>query len=365
MDESGLEFRLRTRFNRFMNAPDQNQPPLPDLLRVLSGQTLVKPPIWFMRQAGRYLPEYRALRARAPDFISFCLNPDMAAEATLQPMRRFEFSAAIVFADILLLPQALGQEVRFEVGEGPKLGALPSLEVMRSHIDTAASTLSNIGETLSRVRAELAPDKALIGFAGAPWTVATYMIEGGSSDRVAARTYAYTNAKALDDLIDILVDATAQYLVMQARSGAQVLKLFESWAEGLPEDLFERLVIGPHARIIAQVRAAGIAAPFIGFPRGAGALVQNYAQKVAVQAVALDVQASASMGQDLQKSVAIQGALDPLLLRAGGKALDLRLDQLLAQWGQGPYIFNLGHGILPDTPIAHVEQVLARVVHGK
>jgi len=217
---------------------------------------------------------------------------------------------------------------------------------------------------LHLVRAELDPTKALIGFAGAPWTVATYMIEGGSSDRVAARTYAYTHAKALDELIDILVDATAHYLVMQAKSGAQVLKLFESWAEGLPEDLFERLVIGPHARIIAQVRAAGVTAPFIGFPRGAGALVQNYAQKVAVQAVALDVQASAATGQALQKTVAIQGALDPLLLRAGGKALDVRLDQLLAQWGQGPYIFNLGHGILPDTPIAHVEQVLARVVHG-
>ncbi len=365
MDDHTLEFLGRTRFKQVMHASDPNSSTMPDLLKVLSGQTLAKPPIWFMRQAGRYLPEYRALRAKAPDFISFCLNPEMAAEATLQPMRRFEFSAAIVFADILLLPKALGQEVRFEVGEGPRLGALPSLEVMRGKIDSAAAELGNIGETLSRVRAELSPDKALIGFAGAPWTVATYMIEGGSSDRVAARTYAYTHAKALDDLINILVDATAQYLVMQARSGAQILKLFESWAEGLPEDLFERLVVGPHARIIAQVRAAGITAPFIGFPRGAGALVRNYAQKVAVQAVALDVQASARMGQDLQKTVAIQGALDPLLLRAGGKALDERLDQLLAQWGQGPYVFNLGHGILPDTPIAHVEQVLARVVHGK
>ena len=347
-----------------MSASDQDNETAPALLRVLAGQTLAKPPIWFMRQAGRYLPEYRALRATAPDFISFCLNPEMAAEATLQPMRRFEFSAAIVFADILLLPKALGQEVRFEVGEGPKLGTLPSLETMRDRIEGSAAELGNIGETLSRVRERLDPSKALIGFAGAPWTVATYMIEGGSSDRVAARTYAYTHAKALDELIDILVEATALYLVMQAKSGAQVLKLFESWAEGLPEDLFERLVIGPHAQIIAKVRAAGVTAPFIGFPRGAGALVQNYAQKVAVQAVALDVQASSAMGQDLQKTVAIQGALDPLLLRAGGKALNVRLDQLLAQWGQGPYIFNLGHGILPDTPIAHVEQVLARVSQG-
>jgi uroporphyrinogen decarboxylase len=347
-----------------MNASDQTHSSTPALLRVLAGETLAKPPIWFMRQAGRYLPEYRALRATAPDFIAFCLNPQMAAEATLQPMRRFEFSAAIVFADILLLPKALGQEVRFEVGEGPRLGALPSLDLMREKIEGSAGALGNIGETLTRVREALDPDKALIGFAGAPWTVATYMIEGGSSDRVKARTYAYTHAKALDDLIDILVDATARYLVMQARCGAQVLKLFESWAEGLPEDLFERLVVGPHARIIAQVRAAGVTAPFIGFPRGAGGLVYNYAQKVAVQAVALDVQATAIMGQDLQKTVAIQGSLDPLLLRAGGKALDERLDQLLGQWRRGPYIFNLGHGILPDTPIKHVEQVLARVVHG-
>ena len=336
----------------------------PALLRVLSGETLQKPPVWFMRQAGRYLPEYRALRATAPDFISFCFNPEMAAEATLQPMRRFDYSAAIVFADILLLPKALGQDVHFEVGEGPKLGALPDLAVMRDKIVSSTSELANIGETLRRVREALEPQKALIGFAGAPWTVATYMIEGGSSARVAARTYAYTHPEALDQLIDILVDSTARYLIMQANSGAQVLKLFESWAEGLPEDLFERLVIGPHARIIAQVRKAGVIAPFIGFPRGAGALVANYAKGVAVQAVALDVQATAAMGQELQKTMVIQGALDPLLLRAGGKGLDRRVDEMLSQWGGGPYIFNLGHGILPDTPIAHVEQVLARIGHG-
>ena len=232
-------------------------PSTPALLKVLAGQSLAKPPIWFMRQAGRYLPEYRALRATAPDFISFCLDPEKAAEATLQPMRRFPFSAAIVFADILLIPGALGQDVRFEVGEGPKLGALPPLETMRDQIEASTGRLTAVGETLSRVRAILEPERALIGFAGAPWTVATYMIEGGSSDRTGARTYAYTNPEALDGLIDILVEATALYLIMQAKAGAQVLKLFESWAENLPEDLFERLVIGPHMRIIEKVRAAG------------------------------------------------------------------------------------------------------------
>ena len=335
---------------------------MPALLKVLAGQTLAKPPIWFMRQAGRYLPEYRALRATAPDFISFCLDPEKAAEATLQPMRRFPFSAAIVFADILLIPGALGQDVRFEVGEGPKLGTLPSLESMRDQIEASTGRLSAVGETLSLVRSALEPERALIGFAGAPWTVATYMIEGGSSDRTGARTYAYTHAEALDGLIDILVEATALYLIMQAKAGAQVLKLFESWAENLPEDLFQRLVIGPHKRIIEKVRAAGIDAPFIGFPKGAGALVANYVANVPVQAVAMDVQASGAFGRQLQQTTAIQGALDPLLLRAGGAALDRRVEEMLVQWAGGPYIFNLGHGILPDTPIAHVEQVLARVV---
>lgn len=344
------------------SSPASTGSAMPALLRVLGGETLSKPPVWFMRQAGRYLPEYRALRATAPDFISFCLDPKMAAEATLQPMRRFPFSAAIVFADILLIPGALGQDVRFEAGEGPKLGALPSLESMRDQIEASTERLSAVGETLSLVRSALEPDRALIGFAGAPWTVATYMIEGKSSDRTGARTYAYTHAEALDGLIDILVEATALYLVMQAKAGAQVLKLFESWAENLPEDLFQRLVIGPHAKIIAKVRAAGIDAPFIGFPKGAGALVASYVAQVPVQAVAMDVQASGAFGRQLQQTTAVQGALDPLLLRAGGAALDRRVEEMLGHWGAGPYIFNLGHGILPDTPIAHVQQVLARVV---
>jgi uroporphyrinogen decarboxylase len=333
----------------------------PSILRVLRRESVERPPVWFMRQAGRYLPEYRALREKAGDFLTMCFNPQMAAEITLQPMRRFPFDVAIVFADILLIPQALGQEVWFEPGEGPRLGELPSIESLRDHIESSTAHLASIGETLRLVRAELEPERGLIGFAGGPWTVATYMIEGRTSDRVRARTYAFQHPEALDALIDVLVEATARYLIMQARAGAQVLKLFESWADNLPEDVFERIVVAPHRRVIESVRAAGVTAPFIGFPRGAGALIEGYVDRVGIDGIALDVQASADLGRRLQSKVAIQGCLDPLLLRAGGPGLDRRVDQIIEQWSGGPHIFNLGHGILLDTPIAHVEQVLTRV----
>lgn len=340
------------------------QPVIPSLLRVLDGETLERPPVWFMRQAGRYLPEYRALRATTPDFISFCLNPEKAAEATLQPMRRFPFDAAIVFADILLLPQALGQEVWFEAGEGPRLGALPDLDRLAGEIEGSTFKLLPVGETLTRVRAALEPERELIGFAGAPWTVATYMIEGGSSDRSKARTFAYEHPAEMDRLLDILVQATVRYLAMQVDAGAQVLKLFESWAEGLPEDLFERLVCKPHRAILDGLAGLDVVAPVIGFPRGAGSLARHYADTVGVDAVALDTAASAELGKSIQERCAIQGALDPLLLRAGGAALDRRVDELLEQWSDGPYIFNLGHGIILDTPIPHVERVLKRITGG-
>lgn len=334
----------------------------PRLLRALAGETLDRPPIWFMRQAGRSLPEYRELRTRASDFITFCHNPEMAAEATLQPMRRFPMDAAIVFADILLIPGALGQKVWFEVGEGPRLGELPEIARLAGEVEASTGRLSAIGETLSRVRDELEPDRALIGFAGGPWTVATYMIEGRTSNREGARRFAYEHPERLEALLDVLVDATARYLVMQAKSGAQVLKIFESWAEGLSEDVFHRIVVRPHQAIIEKVRAAGVSAPFIGFPRGAGALVENYARAVPVEGVALDTQASAELGQRLQaQGKTIQGALDNLLLRAGGPAMDARVEALLAQWSGGPYIFNLGHGVMPDTPIAHIARVVERV----
>jgi uroporphyrinogen decarboxylase len=319
-----------------------------------------------MRQAGRYLPEYRALRATTPDFISFCLDPDKAAEATLQPMRRFGFDAAIVFADILLIPRALGQEVWFEAGEGPRLGALPSVEAMRDLTAGAGEALKQVGQTLSLVRSQLESDRALIGFAGAPWTVATYMLDGearsiGKGERAQARTYAYAEPEKVAALLDVLVEATAHYLKMQADAGAQVLKIFESWAEGLPEDLFENLVLRPHQKLVRRVRELGVTVPLIGFPRGSAALAEQYAADVDVQAVALDTACPLAIGQRVQAIKPIQGALDPLLLRAGGPMLDRRVDQLLEAWGEGPWIFNLGHGILPDVSIAHVQQVLKRI----
>ncbi|HEY1073511.1 uroporphyrinogen decarboxylase [Brevundimonas sp.] len=338
----------------------------PLLIQALQGQTTTRPPVWFMRQAGRYLPEYRELRARAPDFIAFCMNPEMAAEATLQPMRRFGFDAAIVFADILLIPGALGQKVWFEAGEGPRLGALPSVESMRELASGAGEALKSVGQTLSLVRAELDPSKALIGFAGAPWTVATYMLDGeartiGKGERATARTYAYAEPEKVAALLEVLVESTAHYLKMQQDAGAQVLKIFESWAEGLPDDLFKTLVLKPHQALVARARALGVTVPIIGFPRGSAALAERYARECDVQAVALDTACPLEVGRRVQAIKPIQGALDPLLLRAGGDALDRRVDQLMEAWGQGPWIFNLGHGILPDVPIARVEQVLRRI----
>ena len=338
----------------------------PPFLSVLAGQAQARPPVWFMRQAGRSLPEYRALRAPAPAFIAFCLNPEMAAEATLQPLRRFPFDASIVFADILLIPRALGQEVWFEAGEGPRLGALPDLDRMHDLAPGAGEALSQVGQTLGLVRAGLNADQALIGFCGTPWTVATYMLDGvartiGKGERAQARTYAYAEPEKVDALLAILVEASAWYLKMQADAGAQALQIFESWAEGMPDDLFERLVVNPHQMLIARLRELGVDTPLIGFPRGSAALAADYASRVAVQAVGLDTACPLPVGRAVQKIRPIQGALDPLLLRAGGAALDRRIDQLMEAWGEGPWVFNLGHGILPDTPIAHVEQTLKRI----
>ena len=336
------------------------------MIQALQGQKTERPPVWFMRQAGRHLPEYRELRAKAPNFISFCLNPEMAAEATMQPMRRYGFDAAIIFADILLIPGALGQKVWFEAGEGPRLGAMPSVEQMMALAPEAGNALSSVGESLSLVRAQLDPSKTLIGFAGAPWTVATYMLDGeartiGKGERAAARAYAYADPKKVEGVLDALIESTAYYLKMQQDAGAMVLKIFESWAEGLPDDLFETLVLKPHQKLVARARELGVTVPLMGFPRGSAALAERYAAECDVNAVALDTACPLEVGQRVQQIKPIQGALDPMLLRVGGDQLDRRVDQLMEAWGQGPWVFNLGHGITPDVPIAHVEQVLKRI----
>ncbi|HZZ36535.1 MAG TPA: uroporphyrinogen decarboxylase [Caulobacteraceae bacterium] len=338
----------------------------PRLLKTLAREPVDRPPVWFMRQAGRCLPEYRALRAEVKDMLALCMDPRIAAEVTLQPMRRFAFDAAIVFADIFLVTIALGQDVWFDPGEGPRLGPLPALETMAAEIENIEAKLGYVGETLQRVRAELEPERALIGFAGAPWTLATYMLVGygGEEGRAKARAIALAEPDRVAALVDLLAEATGPYLAMQARAGAQALQIFESWAEVLPEPaLFERLVIQPHARIINMLRAAGVSTPVIGFPREASPeLLEPYAAQTGVQAVGLGTSVSAALGRRLQQQVAIQGALDPLLLLAGGPALDARVEELLEQWGGGPYIFNLGHGVLPDTPIANIERVVRRVI---
>ena len=336
----------------------------PLLLRALDREDVERPPVWFMRQAGRCLPEYRALRSGVENMLALCADPRIAAEVTLQPMRRFPYDAAIVFADIFLVTIALGQEVWFEAGEGPRLGPLPPLGAMRDAIELVASRLAYVGETLERVRAELEPERALIGFAGAPWTLATYMLAGfgGPEGRARARQLALGEPERVEALVDLLAEATIPYLAMQAQSGAQALQIFESWAESLPEPrLFERLVIRPHAAIIEGLRALGVAAPVIGFPREAREpLVERYAAESGAQAVGLGSSASAGLGRRLQQKVAIQGALDPELLRAGGAALAERVQTLLSQWSGGPYIFNLGHGVLPDTPIEHIRSAVAQ-----
>jgi uroporphyrinogen decarboxylase len=325
---------------------------------------LLIPPIWMMRQAGRYLPEYRELRAKAGSFLKLCFTPEYAAEITLQPIRRFNFDAAVIFSDILVIPHALGRSVRFEAGEGPRLDPLDTIEKVRALPSEADfGLLEPVYETLRRVRGELAPEIAVIGFCGAPWTVATYMIAGrGTPDQAPARLFAYREPDVFAHLIDILVEASIGYLTSQLAAGADVLQIFDTWAGVLSPAEFERWSLEPTRRIIEGVRAKVPGAKFIGFPRGAGALLPSYAARTGVDGVSIDWTAEPSFIRDqVQNRVAVQGNLDPLALIAGGAALDRAIDDVLANYGKGRLIFNLGHGILPETPIAHVEQMVARV----
>ncbi|MHA6287900.1 uroporphyrinogen decarboxylase [Maricaulis sp. CAU 1757] len=333
------------------------------LLAVLGGEALSPPPVWLMRQAGRYLDEYRAVRSQAANFIEFCFTPDLAAEVTLQPIRRFGFDGAIMFADILLIPIALGRKVWFVPGEGPKLDPFDVRKHEELDLSKVEDVLAPIGETLRRVKPELPDQTTLIGFAGSPWTVATYMIEGGGSkDRFSARVAAWQEPEAFDAMMDKIADATARYLVMQAEAGAEVLKLFDSWAEGLPEPLFERVIIRPTKRIVDAVRAAGVDLPIIGFPRGAGTMYPRYARETGITAIAVDTSVDPAWAREhLPAGMPVQGHLDPAALRAGGKALDSEVDRLLEAWAGHPHIFNLGHGITPDVPVAHVHQLLDRI----
>jgi uroporphyrinogen decarboxylase len=334
------------------------------LLAVLGGQKREVPPIWMMRQAGRYLPEYREVRARAGGFLDLCFNPDFAAEVTLQPIRRFGFDAAIIFSDILVIPYALGRSVRFEAGEGPRLDPLDTPEKIAT-LATAADfgKLQPVYEALRRVRSKLAPEVTLIGFCGAPWTVATYMVAGqGTPDQAPARMLAYRDPEAFSKIIDALVENSIEYLLGQLKAGADCVQIFDTWAGVLPPREFLRWSIAPTARIVEGVRAKVPDAQIIGFPRGAGALLPAYVGATRVDAVSIDWAAEPSLIRErVQSRVAVQGNLDPLALMAGGTALDRAIDDVLANYAQGRLIFNLGHGILPETPIAHVEQMVRRV----
>jgi len=334
------------------------------LLDVLGGKKLTPPPLWMMRQAGRYLPEYREVRAKAGSFLDLCFTPELAAEVTLQPIRRFAFDAAVIFSDILVIPYALGREVRFEVGEGPRLDPLDTPEKI-STLSTEADfgKLQPVYEALRRVRRELADNVTLIGFCGAPWTVATYMVAGrGTPDQAAARMLAYRDPEAFSKIIDVLIENSIEYLVGQLRAGADCVQIFDTWAGVLPPREFLRWSIAPTARIVEGVRAKVPDAKIIGFPRGAGALLPAYIGATRVDAVSIDWTAEPSLIRErVQSRVAVQGNLDPLALISGGAALERGIDDVLSNYGQGRLIFNLGHGILPETPIAHVEQMVQRV----
>ncbi|MGB2019209.1 MAG: uroporphyrinogen decarboxylase [Parvibaculales bacterium] len=319
------------------------------------------PPIWLMRQAGRYLPEYRATREQAGGFLDLCYAPDLAEEVTLQPIRRFDFDAAILFADILLIPQALGQELWFETGEGPRLSLISNAESLS--LDGAQNFLAPVFDTVRRLSQSLPQHVALIGFAGAPWTVASYMVAGrGTPDQAPARHLAHSDAAAFQSIIDVLVAATIDYLAAQVAAGAEVLQIFESWAASLLGDDFERWCVAPMAAIIAGLRARGIKTPIIAFPRAAKAHMGDYCDAVKCDGLGLDTSADietirAQTGPDM----VLQGNLDPMVLVEGGEKLEKQIALILQKTRGTKHIFNLGHGIVPQTPPEHVARLIELV----
>lgn len=336
-------------------------------LSVLNGTPSSPVPIWMMRQAGRHLPEYLELRSQAKDFLDFCYSPAMAAEATLQPIERYDMDAAILFADILLILDAMGLDVRFEKGVGPIVETVKTeADLNRASVETAVQRLSPVYGTVDRVRGKLAGDKALIGFCGAPWTVALYAIEGrGGTDKSTARGWAYSKPELLKLLLDRLIEISAHYLAAQVKAGADAVMIFESWAEGLPSDLFQTLVVEPNAALVARLRELGVTVPIIGFPRGAATLIGSYASQVAVNGIGLDTAIDpAHVLKAVPETIAVQGHLDPVLLIEGGEAMDRRVREILKAYEGRPHIFNLGHGVRPETPIENVERVVELVREG-
>ncbi len=334
---------------------------------VLKGRVAQTPPLWVMRQAGRYLPEYRQTRQKAGSFLDLCYNPDLATEVTLQPIRRFGFDGSILFSDILTVPHALGRDLRFEEGKGPMMTPIEVGEIDGlAGIDDFHETLAPVYETVRRLRAELPDETTLLGFCGAPWTVATYMIAGhGTADQAPARMFLYRHPEAMDRLLAELARRSAAYLIGQIEAGADAVQIFNSWSGVLDEDAFERCCIGPVRSIVQAVHDRFPDTPIIGFPKGAGAAYDDYRQATGVDALGLDWTVPLKQAKRLQADGPVQGNLDPLRLVVGGAALDEGIDRILSALADGPFIFNLGHGITPQTPIGHVEQMIARVRNWK
>ena len=335
------------------------------LLRALAGEPVWPPPIWLMRQAGRYLPEYRAIRAEAQGFIDLCLTPARAAEVTLQPIRRYGFDAAILFSDILMLPYAIGADLRFIEGEGPVIAPIRTAAALAAlNAERLLPGTAPIMETVSRVRAALGPETALIGFAGSPWTVICYMVEGhGSRDFTEVRGLAYRDPALFAALLDLVTQTTITYLAAQIDAGADAVMLFDSWAGVLPAAQFRRFVIEPTRIIVAGLKARYPAVPIIGFPRLAGTMLAEYAA-TGVQAVGIDSAADpAHAAQAIPPGVAVQGNMDPLVLVAGGAPMTEAATTVLDAWRGRPAIFNLGHGIVPQTPPEHVAALVKQVRH--
>ncbi len=339
-----------------MNKPDRK------MLSVVLGSQYKVPPIWIMRQAGRYLPEYRQIRKEAGGFLDLCFNPELAIEVTLQPVRRFGFDASILFSDILVIPYALGRRVDFLEGEGPNLDPITDDDIDRLKTDEVLERLKPVLETVEGLRQQLPAETTLIGFCGAPWTVATYMIAGkGTPDQGPARLFALQKPEIFQKLIDVLVVASARYLVEQFKAGADCVQIFDSWAGILGEDQFRKWCVDPTARIVELVRKEIPNAPIIGFPKGAGLQYLDYRKATGVDMIGLDWTIPLSTAKQLQQAGPVQGLLDPLRLIAGGKALDEGIDLILESLSDGPFVFNLGHGITPQTPVSHVEQMLKRI----
>ena len=332
------------------------------VMKVLAGESVFPPPVWLMRQAGRYLPEYRATRATAKGFLDVCYTPDLAVEVTLQPIRRFGFDAAILFSDILVIPDALDRNVRFVEGTGPLMDpispeAIASLDASGMH-----AHLAPVYETVRRLRAELPSETTLLGFCGAPWTVATYMIAGrGTPDQAPARLFAMQHPEAFMTLLNLLSEMSADYLIAQIDAGADAVQIFDSWAGVLGERDFANFAVGPMKRMVDRIRAERPGVPIIGFAKGAGAMLQNYRALTGIDCVGLDWTVPSGLAREIQKGGAVQGNLDPLLMVAGGEALDRGVDEVLETLGNGPLIFNLGHGITPQADPENVTRLMSRV----